>query len=232
MSGTDRRREGSVLSARQVVPIIIELVGPRSVVDVGCGSGAWLSVFMEHGIDDVVGIEKEVDCPLIPKGVCITHDLQEPFATVRQFDLVLSLEVAEHLPQQSADTFIDTLCSLGNVIVFSAAVPSQGGFEHLNEQWPEYWIDLFKKRGFVAIDCIRDRIWTDENVRFWYAQNMFMFVHNDMLAKDARLKGLLAQNKNKPVSVIHPGLYYGKVANDMRDMPISQIIHNVIKGRM
>src|SRR5438270_9981863 len=49
--------EGSRLSARVIVPLVMELAQPRSVVDVGCGTGEWLAVFRENGIKDTWGVD-------------------------------------------------------------------------------------------------------------------------------------------------------------------------------
>ena len=99
----------------------------------------------------------------------------------REFDLVPSLEVAEHLPKPCAEEFVDSLTRLGSSILFSAAIPLQGGKHHLNEQWPAYWARYFQERGYVAIDCIRDKIWQDDNVEFWYARNILIFVRKKAL---------------------------------------------------
>ena len=50
-------KDGSRSSAKEIVPLVLELVRPRSVIDIGCGIGTWLSVFVELGINDVYGID-------------------------------------------------------------------------------------------------------------------------------------------------------------------------------
>lgn len=80
------------------------------------------------------------------------------FGPRRNFDLAVSLQVAEHLPPSSAKGFIDSLAKLAPVVLFSAAIPLQAGAEHLNEQWPEYWAALFKTHDYLPIDCIRGRM--------------------------------------------------------------------------
>src|SRR5919108_2535643 len=155
-------RGGARSSAGVVVPMLIDLFGPRSVVDVGCGIGTWLAAFREHGVADVCGVDGdwvERAALEIPVERFVAADLTRPLRLDRTFDLVLSLEVAEHLPPASADTFIDSLTRLGAAIVFSAAIPLQGGVDHVNEQWPEYWVERFAARGYEAIDGLRPRIW-------------------------------------------------------------------------
>ena len=70
------------------------------------------------------------------------------------------LEVAEHIPPECADIFVESLTwGLAPVIMFSAAVPGQGGTLHLNEQWPAYWASKFAQHGYVLIDCLRPQLW-------------------------------------------------------------------------
>lgn len=100
----------------------------------------------------------------IPEERFLSFELNNPFRIDRQFDLVISLEVAEHLPKECAATFVDSLTRLGPVILFSAAIPFQGGTDHINEQWLDYWAKYFQEKGYVAIDCIRKRIWQNDKV--------------------------------------------------------------------
>ncbi|HUF08252.1 MAG TPA: class I SAM-dependent methyltransferase [Rhodothermales bacterium] len=165
-------------SAEVVVPILLDFIRPRSVVDVGCGTGAWLSVFMDHGVDDVLGIDGDyVDRErlLIPPDRFLAADLANPLNLDRRFDLVLSLEVAEHLPEMAAEGYVESLTRLGSTVLFSAAIPGQGGTNHVNEQWPEYWAGLFETSGFFPVDYLRDKIWDNKTVAWWYAQNAILY---------------------------------------------------------
>jgi hypothetical protein len=109
-------------------------------------------------------------------------DLSQPFQLAEFFDLAICLEVAEHLPKQSAPGFIQSLARLAPVILFSAALPLQGGTHHVNEQWPAYWQDLFEKHGYRMLDLIRKEIWSKPEVQFWYRQNILLFVREDLVA--------------------------------------------------
>src|SRR5271165_3642324 len=88
----------------------------------------------------------------------------------RQFDLAISLEVAEHLDSKYASSFVAALLKSSPVVCFSAAIPFQDGVNHVNEQWPDYWARLFASHDYLAIDCIREKIWDNEKVELWYAQ--------------------------------------------------------------
>jgi len=202
--------EGSKKSAQEIIPIVLDIVQPKTVVDVGCGIGTWLSVFREMGIEDVRGVDGDwVDKSmlLIPEDRFISADLREPLQLGRQFDLVMSLEVAEHLPTEYSGTFVDSLTGLGPVVLFSSAIPFQGGTHHINEQWPEHWVKLFKERGYEPIDTIRRRVWQNENVDMWYAQNVLLFVKQDHLEADPKLKRELEKTDTSQLSIVHPKIY-------------------------
>jgi len=201
--------EGSLRSARETLPIVLECFPCQSVVDVGCGVGAWLRVCKELGVRDVLGLDGDYVNPSrlqIAPDEFQAADLADPAPIGRQFDLALSLEVAEHLPAASSDRFVDFLTAIAPVVLFSAAVPQQGGTSHVNEQWPEYWIRKFERRGFVTVDYVRGRIWTNRNVDWWYAQNMLLFVRSKELEANPTLRTFAIRTEINRLSLIHPGL--------------------------
>jgi SAM-dependent methyltransferase len=206
----DMRRAGSRRSAAITVPILVEQFGPRSVVDVGCGSGAWLSVFRKHGVTDVLGIDGPwVNQPIleIPAKSFREHDLTQPIAVGRTFDLALCLEVAEHLPEQAAPVLADGLTALAPVVVFSAAIPGQGGKGHINERWPSFWSSLFAERRYVCLTDLRWRLWADEGIEYWYRQNILCFIAE---ARSDLISRALRGNKcppRVPLDIVHPQLY-------------------------
>jgi predicted RNA methylase len=86
-------------SSQAIVPIVMELVAPTSVVDLGCGLGTWLATFADLGIEDYLGIDGDWVPPEmleIPHERFMAARLDRPFALDREFDLAVSLEVAEH----------------------------------------------------------------------------------------------------------------------------------------
>ena len=177
---------GALRSAAAVLPVVANQFPVTSVVDFGAGQCAWLSAWRRMGVDDVLGVDGayvDQSALLIPAAHFATHDLARPVRLGRRFDLVQSLEVAEHLPAQAAETFIDNLVAHGDVVLFSAAAPGQGGEYHVNEQPYDYWRRLFAARGYVATDVVRPEIARDPTVEPWYRYNTFVFVHERKLGE-------------------------------------------------
>jgi 2-polyprenyl-3-methyl-5-hydroxy-6-metoxy-1,4-benzoquinol methylase len=187
-------------AAERVVPKILKLFSPNSVLDVGCGIGTWLTVFKKHGVMKIKGIDGDYVNRNqlflnIKKDEFIGYDLSTPFTLNEHYDLLICLEVAEHLPPNSAKGFIESLCHHSDVIIFGAAVPGQWGQNHLNEQWAEYWIGLFEEKGYIFTDAIRPQIWQDDYVEWWYKQNILIFTRNPIS---------FDLNQKKYHSIIHP----------------------------
>lgn len=179
----DGHRDGSMLSARNVIPEVLKAFQVRSVLDVGCGIGTWLCEFDRLGVKNYLGIDGEyVDQRqlLIPGDRFKSANLENPFDFGR-FDLVCSMEVAEHLSESAADGFVRSLVNAAPVVLFSAAIPRQGGTDHINEQWQSYWAAKFFERGYVALDFIRPLIKSNHDVAFWYRQNTLVYCRPDMV---------------------------------------------------
>lgn len=205
-----RYAAGSLSSAKIIVPIIVDLLKPESVVDVGCGIGTWLSIYRKLGIHDVLGIDGDYvnqDSLLFPKSNFLALDLNQPPRLDRTFDLVQSLEVAEHLTEDRAEAFVDFLTGLGPAVLFSAAIPGQPGNYHVNTQWPDYWQSKFKARGFLTLDCIRREVWKNKEVAWWYAQNTLLFIKAEELPLNARLNAIWPDSRDLPLKLRHPKWY-------------------------
>jgi SAM-dependent methyltransferase len=203
--------EASSFSSAQVaIPLLTALMDVQSAVDVGCGVGTWLRALMAHGVSDVTGIDGDyVDRQWlqVPHDRFLPMDLRRPFALDRRFDVALSLEVAEHLPAECAEGFVDSLVRLAPVILFSAAIPFQRGICHLNEQWPEYWASIFKRHGYIPIDCMRSHLWNDPRVAWCYAQNILVYANEEGLSKNPQLARFQVASSQLPLSVVHPTKY-------------------------
>ena len=196
-------------SAEVVVPIVMELLAPRSVCDVGCGPAIWLSVFADHGVEEVLGVDGdhvERDTLQIDPARFVAADLEQGVPAVGAFDLAVSLEVAEHLPASAAQGFVEGLVGLAPAVLFSAAVPGQDGLGHVNEQWPTYWRKLFREHDYRLIDCVRPRVWDSGKVKFWYRQNMLLFVDPALLESRPALEQERQRTAAAPLSIVHPRL--------------------------
>jgi len=211
------------------------MVSPRTVVDVGCGTGSWLAEFQRHAVDDVLGLDGPwVDTALlhIPSDRFRVIDLTKPILEPRRFDLVVCLEVAEHLHSEFAPTIVESLTSLGDVILFSAAIPFQGGYNHFNEQWPDYWATLFEARGYQVVDGIRHKIWMNSRVEWWYAQNMFFVVDRAKLSEYPALARAAAESAGRPLAVVHPRAYVENAARAKGPGELFQATLGAVRRRL
>ena len=199
-------------SARRIVPILKTWFPISSAVDAGCGDGSWLSVISELGADTVLGLDgpwvDETQLK-IPKDRFRRCRIDEKIAVEpgENFDLAISLEVAEHLPDSRAASFVADLCALAPVVLFSAAIPGQGGHHHVNEQWPAYWADLFAAQGYTPVDTLRLTVWNDPTVCWWYKQNLMVFASEKALADNPTLKAEADVSVSPPVPLVHPEVF-------------------------
>ena len=203
-------RDGSARSAEVIVPLVSNLLHPASVVDVGCGDGTWLSIFRKLGTQEIVGVDGDYVRPdllqIPPENFC-PADLAKPFTLDRTFDLAVSLEVAEHLPAGAASSFVASLTRLAPVVLFSAAIPFQGGNHHVNEQWPDSWAALFRQHNYVPVDCIRKHVWQNSAVEWWYAQNALLFVQPGLFETNPALYAEFRNTNACQLAVVHPRNY-------------------------
>jgi SAM-dependent methyltransferase len=211
------RHEKTLYSAETILSIALRIIPEvRSAVDVGCGVGTWLYALKNKGVQEVLGIDGNwVDRALlmIPQDCFMASDVSQGISLPKRYDLVLSLEVAEHIPQDRVSTYVRSLSGLSDYILFSAAVPHQGGRHHVNEQWPRYWADLFHDQGYACIDIIRWVIWDDPEIPPYYRQNVMLYV------KEEKEDGLRLSNGGidirSPRAVVHPDIFVPKMRKAM-----------------
>lgn len=209
------QQDESRKAAEAVLPIVLSLIDVKSVVDVGCGVGTWLSVIDKMGFDKYVGIDGEyVNKSLlhIPENKFIQYDLRDEFTPHQKYDLVMSLEVAEHIKEEEHANYLKTLVNLGDIILFSAAIPGQGGTSHCNEQWLNYWIRKFEAFDYEAFDVIRPKIWNHNDIAFYYRQNMVLFVKKHFDTEAIRNK-LVGYQTFQNADLVHPILLEEYVKN-------------------
>jgi hypothetical protein len=185
-----QQEEVNRASARLILELLFERYRPKSVLDVGCGIGTWLSVASELGVADMDG----VDGPWLDRKLARIPEA-----------LISTVELEQHT----------------DVVLFSAAIPFQGGTHHVNEQFPDYWEKIFDGFGYVALDFIRPRIWYSGDVHFWLRQNTLVF------AKEALTRGrgpFAGMSATGPLSLVHPELYMARVASIAEHGPILDLL--------
>ena len=156
---------------------------------------------MAHGIGVIRGYDGGDATPeqmQIPLECFERIDLTAPPSVTRRYDIALSLEVAEHLPAHSAESFVKFLTDLSDVVVFSAAIPGQGGTDHINERPTSYWQALFAARGYDLSNVLRSRLWHKDAVEPFYRQNMVLAVKRGSLPSINRI------GADDIIDVVHP----------------------------
>jgi SAM-dependent methyltransferase len=202
--------EGAIRSANRIVPLVIQSLGVNSVLDVGCGAGAWLSVYRQQGITDILGVDGtyvQQDSLLIPPQAFHAQDLAQHFDLQRKFDLVQCLEVGEHIPQPASKTLVENLVRHGKLVLFSAAIPGQGGEHHINEQPYEFWRRLFNLHGYKPLDFVRSRIRSFADVEKWYRYNVVLYAAPEIIAALPSVVGSTRVPDGQPIANVARGLY-------------------------
>jgi len=204
------RNNETLKSAKHVLDALFSHYKPNSVVDFGCGFGTWVKVCKELGVEKIKGMEGpwlDANHLVIEKDEFEHADLTKPLEFKVKFDLAITLEVSEHVIKNKADVFLDNLTKASDVVLFSAALPNQGGVDHVNEQWPTYWIEKFLQRGFKVYDIIRPAVWNNEEVKLWYKQNALLFVKDGIV-----IESLKNYKANGMYDVVHPQMFLKQVA--------------------
>ena len=200
--------------ANTIIQLVQEILPDvRSAVDFGCGVGAWLAALKDRGVDNIQGFDGpwvNQELLVIPSEAFKRTDLNQEIRLDQKYDLAISLEVAEHLPQSSAKTFVQSITNASDFVLFSAAIPLQGGTHHVNEQWQDYWAELFKQHDYEVFDVIRPQIWNDEKIPYWYKQNILLFVKQGQIDK-LNSEKLNTLNSNMPLCLVHPDIYLSKI---------------------
>ncbi|MBB4375124.1 SAM-dependent methyltransferase [Bradyrhizobium sp. cir1] len=177
----DRR---AISSAKEFAKLLVPLLQPSSVLDVGCGRGAWLREWKAAGVKTAKGVDGpyvRVDSLHIPREDFSPVNLSIPFRLGHKFDLVTSFEVAEHLDPSSSDTFISSLTAHADLVAFSAATPGQGGENHINERSLAFWQERFASLSYEAYDIIRLAMKSNGEVEPWYRFNTILYAKRDIV---------------------------------------------------
>lgn len=211
----ENQSRDSYRAATIMLPKVFEILAPTSVVDVGCGVGTWLAAARELGAESVVGYEGEWVEEHMLRDAAIDlrrQDLERPIVSETRFDLAMSLEVAEHLSPGRAESLIDELCGLSEHVLFGAAVPGQGGVNHINEQWQAYWIGLFEERGYKHLDVIRPTFWGDSSLPIHYRQNTFLYLSPGAYRRVTETFPGADEPTRWPTDLVHPEMHLNNMA--------------------
>jgi hypothetical protein len=200
---------GSEAAARLILGFLLKRLPPiESAVDVGCGTGVWLSILQQHGIQTIRGYDGhwvlDSGALRLPGDCFQAVDLNQEVTIDRRFDLAICVEVAEHLDPKASATLVHTLCQLSDVVLFAAAVPGQGGVNHVNERWPSFWFNLFRGEDYQLVDLLRPMIWDHSGIPFWYRQNVLLYFNGSTRAD---LVESLRRDSRPPLCIVHPELY-------------------------
>jgi len=170
------------LASKAIFSIFGDLFEVASIKDIGCGNGTWLreslnnnSIRSRIGYDLSSAIESSI--PFNNEDIIFREtDLELKNCDFDFTELTLCLEVAEHLTSESAIRLVERICDKSNFVIFSAATPGQGGFNHINEREFKYWISLFNSRGYIAFDIFREKIQSQTRIPTFYRNNIFLFI--------------------------------------------------------
>ena len=186
-------------SALKILPWV-EVEG-KAIVDFGCGRGDWLRAALQLNARKVLGLDTFAVQGFVPDVPVQYLNLAEPVVLPERYEVAMCLEVAEHLPQAAAAHVVASLVKAAPVVLFSSAIPGQGGIHHINEQPPQYWFDLFAQHGYHCCD-FRDVIWTDEAIEPWYRMNVMVYAQAENVPE-----GLKKYQVKQARHLVHPDIF-------------------------
>jgi len=168
-----------------IANLISKTYQPKTIVEFGCGPGHLTRELDKININ-VTAIDgfsspefKNTQKITFTKVDLNDQKALEQFLGNKKFDLAICTEVGEHLNPASSEHLIKYLTQSAPVVIFSAAVPGQGGHGHINCQPREFWHDLFTSNGFRLIDSFRQKLRDNEKLAMWYKLNMLDYVSKD-----------------------------------------------------
>jgi hypothetical protein len=204
-----RERAGEIDVAKIILEIVVTCVRPNSIVDFGTAAGSWLAAAKELGVRRVMGVDGDwvpTDHRHISAAEFVSADFEREIPELGQFDLAVCTEVLEHISAPASTRAVEWLCKSAPVVLFSAAIPFQGGTHHINEAWQSHWAALFRQFGHQTFDLVRPKIWDDDRIPYWYRQNILL-----MANEDAAMRLGLPQTSTV-LDCIHPAHYLHRIA--------------------
>jgi hypothetical protein len=151
----------------------------QTVMDLGCGMGAWSKAMFERGFEEIT----LVDHPSLPRNKLLIHakerfnavDLDVSLPGPGNFDMIMCIEVLEHFKEKRALEILDFICCSTSLVLFSAAIPGQFGEGHINCQRHGYWHAQFERRGFAFYDGFKPNLLSNDSINYWIRQNLFIY---------------------------------------------------------
>ena len=228
----ERRSNLSFTSAEKTLHHLKKFYDFSSVVDFGCGTGTWLKVCQKIGCKDILGLDDYAEEILleIPKENFLRKNIGEPVELQKKYDLAISLEAAEHIDEDFSENIVKNLVFASDIILFSAALPGQGGTHHVNEQPPNFWAEKFNKHKFVQYDFLRSLIWEENKVAWWYKQNIFLYINKNS-QRNIDIPVLVNDLSFK--HVVHPDCLNSRIQElDLDNASITNLLKAVVKNTL
>jgi SAM-dependent methyltransferase len=170
---------------------------PRSVLDVGCGLGAYLRIFRNSGAE-VFGVDGAdySSHHFIDQDEYAALDMDHcPLLLDRSFDVTLCVEVLEHLEEAPALSLVDAMAAqTKRAILFSAAQLDQPGYAHKTLREPEFWLRRFEDAGW-AVDVPGSMAARVLSTLHWFRRNLFVLLPKSQACSENRHK-LLQMGKH------------------------------------
>lgn len=175
----------------------------KKIIDLGCGPGIYVDEMVNLGLN-ATGYEPDTRTLKYSKNVRnkSLFEVEDPS------DLVIFMEVAEHIPSDRNDEIVESIfrnMKDDGVLIWTAAVPGQGGDGHINCQTKDFWLKKLEKAGLV----------NDEEIQ----ENLLNFVKSDPNTMGWFLNNLIVMKKKKKsknvVFFIEPEWSYGRVHYDL-----------------
>jgi glycosyltransferase involved in cell wall biosynthesis/SAM-dependent methyltransferase len=160
--------------AKNLALYIKQEYGDKKIIDVGCGPGIYVNEMRSHYLD-AIGLD--IDDRLPQKDYLFKQSL---FDTKEKADVVICLEVAEHISSELNEQIVDSISNIlqpGGILIWTAAQPGQGGDGHINCQDREYWKKLFSKKLILDDDKTKELLTFVKKGPYmgWFLNNLIVF---------------------------------------------------------
>lgn len=174
-------------SLAKVIKNLANILDVKDIADFGCGPGWYTYYFYKcgfqvNGYDGNPNVEKVSSLLFNKEYYCQCQDLTEPFNIDIPFEMIICLEVGEHIPQKMEDIFLQNLVSNANkYILLSWAIPGQKGDGHINCHTNAYIISKMKNKGWTYNRIVSKQLRCAANLD-WFKNTLMFFEkkHKDL----------------------------------------------------